>query len=103
MIHKIYTVDVETSWILEDRSSCNLTGKQHYNQKINERLENIVKIRDPNFKMVVQFKQDPELVQLFKHVPKKIIAYYRKMWGFYSRGEWKKAKKGLGKIVKRRS
>jgi hypothetical protein len=52
--------------------------------------------------MAVQFKQDPELVQLFKHVPKKIIAYYRKMWGFYAKGDWKKARKGLGKIIKRR-
>jgi class 3 adenylate cyclase len=31
-IYKIYTVDVETSWILEDPSEYNLTGKQHYNK-----------------------------------------------------------------------
>jgi hypothetical protein len=79
-----------------------LSGKAHYKAKINDRLENLVQIRDPNYKMAVRLKQDPELVALFKHIPKKIIMYYKKMYQLYTKGDWKKAKHGLNKIIKRK-
>jgi outer membrane protein assembly factor BamD (BamD/ComL family) len=52
--------------------------------------------------MIVRMKQDPELVDLVKNVPKKILMYYNKMFQFYTKGDWKKAKKGLNKILKRK-
>ena len=51
-INKIHTVDVETSLLSPDLDSEILTGKQHYQQKINSRLDNLVQTKDPNFRMI---------------------------------------------------
>jgi class 3 adenylate cyclase len=101
-VKNVYTVDVETSLINPDRDAVVLTGKQHYQEKINRRLDNLVQTKDPNFKMAIRLRQDPELIALLKHVPKKILAYYKKMFQHYTKGEWRKAKSGLNKIIKRK-
>lgn len=88
--------------MLPDRDSLELTGKQHYQEKINKRLNNLVETKDPNFKMISRMKEDPELIALLKNVPKKLILYYKKMFQLYIKGDWKKAKHGLNKIIKRK-
>lgn len=93
---------METSLLIPDRDSRVLTGKQHYKAKINERLENLVQVKDPNYVMAVRLRQDPELQALLKNVPKKILSYYKKMFQLYIKGDWKQAKRGLNKIIKRK-
>ena len=100
-IHRIYTVDCDTTYIHPDEESDILTGKQHYQEKINRRIENIVHAKDPNFKMITKMKNDSELEDLGKNVSKKLITYFKKMYEFYAKGNWMKAKKGLSKIIKR--
>lgn len=101
-INKVYTVDVETGLIVPDKNAIVLTGKQHYQEKINRRLDNLVQTKDPNFKMAIRLRQDPELIALLKNVPKKILVYYKKMFQHYLKGEWRKWKSGLNKIIKRK-
>lgn len=47
-------------------------------------------------------RQDTELISLMQNVPKKLIAYYKKMFQYYTEGHWDKAKNGLTKILKRK-
>lgn len=99
---KIYTVDVETSFLIPDRESYARTGKQVYAEKINKRFDNLIQIKDPNYRMISRMKEDPELIALMKNVPKNIIKYYKKIFKLYTQGDWKKAKNGLNKILKRK-
>lgn len=52
-MHKIYTVDVETSLLLPDRSEVILSGKEHYKAKSNERLDNLVQVKGEYILFVV--------------------------------------------------
>jgi len=99
-INKIYTVDSEANSIISDEESNMKTGKQHYKDKINKRYENLIKTKDPNFRMIVRMQQDTELISLLENVPKKLIAYYKKIYQLYSQGDWDKAREGLTKILK---
>lgn len=100
-VRRVFTVDVDTSRLVPDDASLAITGKDNYKTKINERLKNLVQIKDPNYVMAVRLKQDPDLAAVLKAIPKKIVGYYKKMFGLYSRGEWQSAKRGLNKILKR--
>ncbi|CAI2386125.1 unnamed protein product [Moneuplotes crassus] len=100
IIHKIYTVDCDTGMILPDNDYP--TGKEHYRLKINKRLENLVQIKDPNFRMIVRFRQDDELISIMQNIPRRLLACFRKMYSYYREGDWDKAKIGLSKIIKKR-
>ena len=76
-INNIYTFDVETSLIVPSENPLEQTTREHYRDKVNWRLNNLIRVKDPNFKMVSRLQNDPELIALTTHVPKKILAYYK--------------------------
>ncbi|CAI2366775.1 unnamed protein product [Moneuplotes crassus] len=98
---KIYTINIESSFLLPDENTQILTGKENYREKVNNRLDNLVQTKDPNFRMISLMKLDPELKIMTKNVPKKLISYYKKVFELYSKGDWIRAKNGLNKILKR--